>query len=109
MGRLRVGVKGRQPALGRVIIESGRAPTLAGINNAEHAPLVREAFRLETSPWHGCSSRRVWRSARALPRARSRCLRLATSRRRSAPELLTVSGQKGITAAKADFHRHQRS
>jgi divalent metal cation (Fe/Co/Zn/Cd) transporter len=36
MGRLRDGAKGRQPALGRVMIESGRAPTL-----------VREAFRLE--------------------------------------------------------------
>src|ERR1700719_693006 len=29
------------------MIESGRAPTLAGIVDAERAPLVREAFRLE--------------------------------------------------------------
>jgi divalent metal cation (Fe/Co/Zn/Cd) transporter len=49
MGRLRDGANGRQPALGRVTVENGcGTPTrAAGIDDAERAPLVREAFRLE--------------------------------------------------------------
>jgi hypothetical protein len=48
MGRLPDGAAGRQPAFGRVIVEGGGTPTrAAGINDAERAPLVREAFYLE--------------------------------------------------------------
>jgi hypothetical protein len=49
MDRLADGATGRQPALGCVMVENdcGTPMRAAGIDNAERAPLVREAFRLE--------------------------------------------------------------